>query len=317
LVIKGFKLLYILDKTFKLTSTLNKTILYLLGFRKIPTMNYYRNKGFQHKRHTINLSKSMTKLDRHERQRLRALQEHLVQQSLKAGAEYIEMSTVAVIYHAQDEAPKHNVVIPHRGVAWTRSDDILTAFSYLENHNRQPHFQFLEKLFPEAFIQQLFLHGIKEETDRQIWLYEPVYGPSLPGETLYGRLSNGIGRPTPIQVRPVLSPEQMTLWREFEEVLGVDLAPVQYHRWLGYYNQQVLAGLVSVSDANATYIKPPHVKTLWHGLGLEKALLNHAVYQSLSDGITMIYTITQDNLSAPILRELGFIPFTRMFSFAR
>lgn len=263
----------------------------------------------------------MPTLDRHERQRLRYLQEHLLNQCVLAGADYTPISTVGTIFHPQLDHPDLNLIIPHRGVAWTRTDDVMEAFEYLRNHHRQPRFQFLEKLFPEAFHQQLLLKGLKPQAPRYIWTYEPILGPALPEETIYGQVKdqsiNGFkGSDIHFSVREVSTPPELEIWRELTQIDEDLIAPMIVHRWLGYQNNEAIAALQSTFENQNTEILAPIVNAQWEGFSLEKALINAVLLKALEASSRMVYLVDDTRSQAAHYEALGFVFFTRVLTFA-
>ncbi|MCI0712032.1 MAG: GNAT family N-acetyltransferase [Chloroflexi bacterium] len=254
----------------------------------------------------------MPTLDKNERQRLRAVQQNLLQQCLSAGAEYIQMSTVGVIYHPQINEPVYNVVIPHHGVAWTRSQDIEDAFVYLNDHSRQPKFQFLQTLFPEAFKRQLEIKGLVPEEDWQIWLFEPFYGPSLPDELLFGQ---PVTKPLVdhVKIVPVTTDNQRQQWRELSGQPDVPV-PVKNCLWLAVNKQTPIgAGRVMIQDETA-HIDTPTVAPNWSGFGIEDALLQVCVEKALEEEAQLIYAVDNASTDANYPR-LGFTKFTRLLTY--
>ena len=254
----------------------------------------------------------MPTLDKNERQRLRAVQENLLQQCLSAGAEYIQMSTVGVIYHAQINEPIYNVVIPHHGVAWTRSQDIEDAFVYLNDHSRQPKFQFLQTLFPEAFERQLEIKGLVPEADSQIWLFEPFYGPSLPDEMLFGQpVTKSLV--DHVKIVPVTTDAQRQQWHELTGQLDVPV-PVKNWLWLAVNNQTPVGACRVVIQDKTAHIDPPTVAPKWSGFGIEDALLQVCVEKALKETAQLIYAVDDASTDANYAR-LGFIKFTRLLTY--
>lgn len=261
----------------------------------------------------------MPTLDRHERQRLRYLQEHLLNQCVLAGSDYTPISTVGTIYHPQLDHPDLNLIIPHRGVAWTRTDDVMQAFEYMRDHHRQPRFQYLEKLFPEAFHQQLLLKGLKPVASRHIWVYEPVYGPSLEGEAFYGQIippvSTAQAKSVELTIQRVNTPAETEIWRNLTQIYEDVIAPMLVHRWLGYQNNEPVAALQSTFENQNTEILLPYVKDEWQGFGFEKAMVNTALLTALEASSQMVYLVGESKKQAAQYEALGFVFFTRVLSF--
>ncbi len=262
----------------------------------------------------------MPTLDRHERQRLRYLQEHLLNQCVLAGADYTPISTVGTIYHPQLDHPDLNLIIPHRGVAWTRTDDVMEAFEYMRDHHREPRFQYLEKLFPAAFHQQLLLKGLKPVASRHIWVYEPIYGPSLLNESLYGQIMDGNrplrGNSVQLTIHKVKSETETEKWRDLTHIEDDVIAPMLVHRWLGYHNDEPVAALQSTFENQNTEILLPCVIDDWQGFGFERAIVNTALLTALEASSQMVYLVGESKKHAAQYEALGFTFFTRVLSFA-
>lgn len=254
----------------------------------------------------------MPTLDKNERQRLRAVQQNLLQQRLSAGAEYIQMSTVGVIYHPQITEPVYNVVIPHHGVAWTRSQDIEDAFVYLNDHSRQPKFQFLQTLFPEAFKRQLEIKGLVPENEWQIWLFQPFYGPSLPDETLFGQPTTAPLIDS-VRVVAVTTDIQRQQWRDLTQQPDVPI-PAKNYLWLAMNKRTPIgAGRVVVQD-EAAHIDAPTVAPNWNGFGIEDALLQASVEKALEEEAQLVYAVDSAQTGANYPR-MGFTKFTRLLTY--
>lgn len=252
----------------------------------------------------------MPPLDRIERQRLRRLQDHLLNRCIQAGATYEQISTVGVIYHPQLTNPALNIVIPHQGVAWTRSDDIAYAFEKLIEFQRKPTFQFLETLFPEAYLHQLLLKNLVQKSKQNVWLFTPVLGPSLPEENLYGQPEYDADFPY-IQVVAVQSDDELKTWRE---VLGIHddelVIPMKLYRWLAFYKRTPIAAISLVIDDDVASIGDMAIKTDWQGFGAESALLSKAIQQALLDNCRMVYTIETQPIETKVYQRIGLVPFT-------
>lgn len=263
----------------------------------------------------------MPTLDRDERQRLRYLQEHLLNQCVLAGSDYTPLSTVGTIFHPQLDHPDLNLIIPHRGVAWTRTNDVMEAFDYLRDHHREPRFQFLDELFPEAFHQQLMLQGLKPLPARYIWIYEPIQGPTLPDETIHGQVRSSLmnghtGSGIHFTMKLAQTPQALQSWREFTHSEEDLIAPNLINHWLGYQNDEPVAAIQSTFENQNTEILAPIIEPRWQGFGFEKHLINTALIKALETSSQMIYLIDDNKTQAAHYETLGFIFFTRVLTFA-
>jgi hypothetical protein len=254
----------------------------------------------------------MPTLDKNERQRLRAVQQNLLQQRLSAGAEYIQMSTVGVIYHPEINEPIYNMVIPHHGVAWTRSQDIEDAFIYLNDHNRQPKFQFLQTLFPEAFRRQLEIKGLVPDEEWQIWLFQPFYGPSLPEEMLFGQPKTNPLIDS-IKVIEVDSDVQRQQWRELAQKQDFPL-PVKNTMWLAMNKRTPIGAGWVVVHGDVAHVDSPIVSPNWNGFGIEDALLQASTERALEEEAQLIYAVEHAESQASYAR-MGYIKFTRLLTY--
>lgn len=254
----------------------------------------------------------MPTLDRSERQRLRVIQQHLLQHRLSAGAEYKQMSTVGVVFHPNVPSEGYNVVMPHQGVAWTRSQDITDAFDYLEAHNREPSFQFLETLFPEAFSQQLAYRGLVEVERWPVWLFEPFYGPPLPDERLYGQ-AEALPLMAGITIVRVESESQRQQW---ESLTGRSYipSPARITQWLACHQQKPIGAVRMSLHADAARIDSPSILPDWHGFNIEDALVSASVHEALHYNAQLIYSI-DDTDSQASFQRLGFIRFSSLLTF--
>lgn len=232
----------------------------------------------------------MPTLDRRERQRLRAIQAHLLDECLNAGAQYEQLSTVGVVYHPQQTTPRCNHVIPHHGVAWTRSADVTAAFEQLVARQRTPTFRFLESLFPQAFTRQLALSGLTRQARQRVWIFEPLYGPALPDEHLFGQPATTLAPDW--QLLSVTSDAQRTTWCDLMVRNPQELVmPAKAQRWLAAYKGQPVAAGGVVLGSEVARVEQPRFAPHWHGFGLEAALLAAGIQHALLENCAILYTI--------------------------
>lgn len=271
-------------------------------------------------------------LNRTERQTLRRIQAHLRASILDAGVVMEQLGTVDVYFHTTNPDPLLNSVMPHKGVAWVRREDLSTAFEGLERLGRIPRLVFQDALFPAAFQQQVTLMGLSQEDTRMVMVYRPIQGPGLPDEEALGRL-------------PDSSPEEITT--------SIPASQHELAVWLrifraGYYNTEtltvepdVVASLVSAAEKGeklfvlASYRQTPLgaariglrgstaeiemvvTASLWHGLGLETALIMAAVNTAMQRGCDTVFTVAPTEELIRLYRRMGFSDLTHVLTFWR
>lgn len=274
----------------------------------------------------------MGSLNRDERQTLRSIQEHLRATVIEAQAVTEQLGTVDVFFHLSNPEPRLNCATPHKGVAWIRREDLLDGFAGLERLGRIPRLAFFDALFPIAFQQQLLLMGLGLESEGAVMVYRPMIGPSLPDETPLGRLSEKFDEPITTSV--ALSRADLSIWlRVFRagyyntELLTVepaDIDPLQQASESGK-NLFVLASYQgTVLGAARVELRPPTaqleaiaIAPLWHGMGLESALISTASNTAMDRGCDTIFTVSPQDMLIGLYRRLGFVDLTRMLTFWR
>lgn len=240
------------------------------------------------------------------------------------------LGTVDVYFHPTNPDPFLNCVTPHRGVAWIRREDLGHAFTGLERLGRIPRLMFQDALFPAAFQQQVETMGLTLEDQRTVLAYRPLYGPLLPEETPRGRVPE-IFDPT-ITVSVAATQQELAVWlRVFRagyyntELLAVDpdiVKPLVHAALRGekvfvtaYYEQSPLgAARVDVREVTAE-IDAVVTAPLWHGMGLETALIATAVKAVMDRGIDTVFTVVPLLDFATLYRHLGFVELTRILTF--
>jgi GNAT superfamily N-acetyltransferase len=272
----------------------------------------------------------MQALNREERKTLRLIQTH-IRESTRAKHAVIEpLGTVDVHFHPSNLDPYLNCATPHKGVAWVRRDDLYSAFTGLERLGRVPRFVFQDALFPRAFEQQLELMGLTLEEQRVIMVFRPIYGPNLLGETPRGRLPTEFN--LGITASVATSQADLAAWlRVFKagyyntETLSVnplDVEPLVQAAERGdkmfvlasYQDTPLGTAQISLRGASAeieTLVTAP----LWHGMGLETALITTAVRATLERSCNIIFTVAATDPITRLYRVLGFVDLTHVMTF--
>jgi GNAT superfamily N-acetyltransferase len=272
----------------------------------------------------------MSLLNREERLTLRQIQMHM-REAMSAQQTVIEqLGTVDVYFHPTNPDPFLNCVMPHRGVAWVRRDDLNNAFAGLERLGRIPRLVFQDALFPAAFQQQLGLMGLTLEDQRTVLVYRPLYGPPLPDETPRGRVTDHFAPAVAASI--ATTQQELAVWlRVFRagyyntELLAVDpdvvkplvIAALHGEKIfvLAHYEQAPLgAARVGVRDMTAE-IEAVVTAPLWHGMGLELALVSTAAQAALDRGVNVIFTVAPPGDSAQLYQNLGFVELTHVLTF--
>lgn len=272
----------------------------------------------------------MESLNRDERQALRSIQAHMGASMLDAGVVLEQVGTLDVYIHPTNPDPYLNCATPHRGVAWVRRDDLNGAFAGLQHLGRIPRLVFQEALFPQAFQQQLKGMGLTLEHERQVLAYRPVYGPSLPDEEPLGRLPDTL--PDNVTTHIATSGSDLAAWlRVFRsgyyqaETLTVDTADVEpliaaANRGTGlfviasYRDTPLGAARVGLRRPTAE-LEAVVTAPLWHGMGLETALIMTATREAMQRGCDTVFTVAQSEDFIRLCRRLGFVEVTRVLTF--
>jgi GNAT superfamily N-acetyltransferase len=274
----------------------------------------------------------MASLNRDERRTLRDVQAHLQAAYLREQVVTEQLGTVDVYFHRSNPAPYLNCAMPHKGVAWVRREDLISAFSGLERLGRIPRLVFLDALFPSAFRQQIEMMGLTLEDERAAMVYHPLYGPALPDEDLFGMLPTKIQPPITISV--ATSQSDLATWlRVFRaayyntesvrieprdvEPLVTAAAQGQLVFILATYESTPLGVARLVSTPPSAEIEMMSVAPLWHGMGLEIALLASAVRIGLERGCNTIFAIAPPEEFMQLYRRLGFVDLTHQLTFWR
>ena len=272
----------------------------------------------------------MGSLKREERQTLRRIQEHLRASTLDANVVIEQMGTVDIFFHPNNPDPHLNCITPHKGVAWVRNTDLSDAFDGMERLGRVPRLVFQEALFPEAFQRQLQMMGLREEETRVVMVYRPFYGPALPGEMLRGRLPEGVEGPVTTFVANT-SPELATWLRVFRagyyntETLRVEPEAVQelveqseseqFVFVLASYQSTPLGATRIAIRAPTAELEAVVTAPLWHGMGLETAMVVTAVREMLRRGCDTVFTIAPPEDYTRLYRRLGFMELTNVLTY--
>ena len=273
---------------------------------------------------------TMGSLSREERSALRQVQTHM-REVMRAQQGVVEqLGTVDVYFHPTNPDPYLNCVTPHRGVAWVRRDDLNHAFAGLERLGRVPRLVFQDALFPAAFQQQLRLMGLSPEDQRTVLVYRPLYGPLMPDETPRERV--------PDRFDPAVSTSLATTQHELAVWMRVFRA--------GYYNTELLAvdpdivkplviaalrgekvfvmanyELAPLGAArlglrnNTAEIEAVVTAPLWHGMGLESALIGTSVHMALERGANTVFSVAPPGDFIRLYRNLGFVELTHVLTY--
>ncbi len=272
----------------------------------------------------------MQSLNREERKTLRTIQTHIRESTRARQAAIEQLGTVDVYFHPSNPDPYLNCATPHKGVAWVRRDDLYSAFDSLERLGRIPRLVFQDALFPAAFRQQLETMGLTLEDQRVIMVYRPVYGPDLPDETPRDRLPTEFNYGITAAVTATQS--DLAAWlRVFKagyyntETLSVNLDEVDPLVELAEQGEKIFV-LASYQDTplgtaqicvrhTSAEIESVVTAPLWHGMGLETALITTAVRAVFAQNRSIIFTITSSDAITHFYRLLGFVDLTHMMTF--
>jgi hypothetical protein len=163
------------------------------------------------------LMNTMGSLSREERSALRQVQAHM-REVMRAQQGVVEqLGTVDVYFHPTNPDPYLNCVMPHRGVAWVRREDLNHAFAGLERLGRVPRLVFQDALFPTAFQQQLRLMGLTLEDRRTVLVYRPLYGPLMPDETPRERAPDRFD--PAVSTSLATTQQELAVWMSFAQVI--------------------------------------------------------------------------------------------------
>ncbi len=271
-------------------------------------------------------------LNRTERQTLRRIQAHLRASILDAGVVEEQIGTVDVFFHTSNPDPLLNSVTPHKGVAWVRREDLSTAFEGLVRLGRIPRLVFQDALFPVAFQQQIALMGLTLEDKRMVMGYRPIYGPDLPGEMGLGRLPSSFS--PQIATSVAATQADLAVWlRVFRagyyntesltvepEVVGPLVAAQEKGEKLyviASYQQAPLGAARVGLRASTAELEVVVTAPLWHGMGLEEALIATAVTEAMKRGGDNVFTVAPTEEFIRLYRRLGFVDLTRVLTFWR
>jgi hypothetical protein len=274
----------------------------------------------------------MSSLNRDERQTLREIQMHVRTVALESQVLVEQLGTVDVYVHPSNPSPYLNCAMPHKGVAWVRREDLLDAFTGLERLGRLPRLAFLDALFPSAFQHQIGLMGLTLEDRREVMVYNPLYGPTLPDEVPLGQL--------PPQIEPPVSATLATTELELATWLRVFRA-AYYNAESVRVNPEDIPPLVAAFTSGESLfvfsnyqktplgaarasLRPPTAEIevvatapLWHGMGQEDALVATITRAALEHGCDTIFTIAPPQEFVRMYRRLGFVEITDILTFWR
>jgi GNAT superfamily N-acetyltransferase len=273
---------------------------------------------------------TMDSLNREERLTLRQIQTHM-RDVIRAQQGVVEqIGTVDVYFHPTNPDPYLNCVIPHRGVAWVRRDDLNHAFAGLERLGRIPRLVFQDALFPAAFQQQLTLMGLTLEDQRTVLVYRPLFGPLMPDETPRERVPDSFD--PAVSVSLATTQQEIAVWlRVFRagyyntELLAVDpdivkplvMAALRGEKVfvMANYEQAPLGAARLGLRNNTAEIEAVVTAPLWHGMGLEPALIGMSVHTALARGANIVFTVAPPGDFNRLYRNLGFVELTHVLTF--
>jgi GNAT superfamily N-acetyltransferase len=274
----------------------------------------------------------MGSLNRDERRTLRDVQAHLQASRLREQVVTEQLGTVDVYFHKSNPAPHLNCATPHKGVAWVRREDLVSAFGGLEHLGRIPRLVFLDALFPAAFRQQIEMMGLTLEDERAAMVFQPLYGPALADEDLFGTLPGGIS--SPINATMVTAQADLATWlrvfraayyntesvriepREVEPLVNAAAGGNLVYLLASYEHTPLGVARLVVTPPSAE-IEVMSVAPLWHGMGLEIALVTSAVKTALERGCNTVFTIAPPEEFTQLYRRLGFVDLTHQLTFWR
>lgn len=271
----------------------------------------------------------MSPLNRAERQTLRRIQGHLHESFLRQQAVTEQLGTVDVYFHPHNAAPMLNCVVPHRGVAWVRYEDLADALTGLRRLGRRPRLLFLDALFPDAFVQQLRLMGMQFEAPRPVLVYRPMFGPMPAGEIPLGRLPDVL--PAAVRATPARTRDELAIWwdvfcqlyRDAEQP-PVTSGPIEpllsaiegghslfVTAW--YADEPLGVARVMLLEGTAE-LDLVRTVPLWHGMGLEEALITVGTRAALDAGHSTEFVINPLREMLRLYVRLGFSQVSRLLT---
>ncbi len=270
--------------------------------------------------------------NRDERQTLRGIQGHVRTVALESRVLVEQVGTVDVYFHPTNPSPYLNCAMPHKGVAWVRREDLLAAFEGLERLGRLPRLVFLDALFPEAFRQQIGLMGLTPEDRRAVMVFHPLLGPDVPGEIPLGRLPETLA--PPVTARIAAAEIELATWLRifraaYYNAESVMIAPGEIQPLYEAIRKSESAFVIASYEgsplgAARVGLRPPTAQLevvatapLWHGMGLENALIATATRAALDQGCDTIFTIAPPDDQIHTYLRLGFVEVTHILTFWR
>ena len=272
----------------------------------------------------------MTSLDRDDQHIYRQIQEHIAASARYAPVIVEQVGTVDVLFHPDHPDPHLNCARPHDGIAWVQPRDLAVAFRALERLGRVPRLVFEDALVPPGFRQQVEAAGLIPDDERALMVYRPVLGPDPPGETPRGRLPAAIDPPVTAYV--ARTPEDLSTWlcvaragydpRDAPVVDLEEIEPLIAATRDGHAAYILASYTDTPLGAARVALRPPTAQLemvttapLWHGMGLEAALVTAAVRAALEQGCDIVFTIAPSAEQTRLCYRLGFVPLTLILSY--
>ena len=172
--------------------------------------------------------------------------------------------------------------------------------------------------------------GLYLENERMVMVYQPIIGPVPARETLYGCLPNTFQPDVTVTVAAdhatlgtwlrvfragYFNTDALTVEPEMVETLVQAVAKERNLFVLAYFQGTPL-GAARVGLHNFTAELEAVVTTpLWHGMGLEDAMIATAVREAQQRRCHTIFAIQPPEHYARVYRRLGFAELTRVLTY--
>jgi len=252
----------------------------------------------------------MADLNRHKRQTLRHIQEHINRTRHRHGLTLEQTGVMEVYSHATDDFGAYNYTTPRRGVAWVPGTDIRAALDQLSKH-RVPRLELIEGLFPPAFHHQLetfgltvrrhalLTYGIISDCDQQAPLIE-LAAPTPPRiGTFEAADRHAIATWLRLHQRPTDSATIDQCWANVANGTEVYCLACDDYVMAG--------GLVVSIDPPMAEVRSLYTADVYRQRGIGSALLRSAVTYAQKRGCTSIFVIADDANCARLYRRAGFV----------